>query len=791
MRISLSYTIHGFAAALLLAAGLFPAGARALEAGAGKADITPPLGAPLNGYGARMGRGATAVHDPLWARALYLDDGTTRLFLVSLDLVAVPPELRARVLELAPDVAPRENIILAATHTHSGTGGMTRKMPVRLVSGRFMPEVLEAAATGIVQAMQQAYDTRTRAAVGHGTLTQTDLTHNRRFGDGPSDPQVGVILVEDADGNPISVVANMAAHPTSVGDEDLYTVSADYPGFYCSHLEALTRPECVPLFLNGTQGNQTIGSPPQNKTDWGRTEAEGRTLAERVKEALPSITCGEATLRVASAEPDLPLSLAGDMMPRKVLLQALEINDLLVTFLPGEACVEIGLELRRRALEKGYAAQFSVGLANDYLMYFTPRSLYAEYNYEASMSFYGPLMEDWFYTQFTRLMSKAEAAPDPPAAEPQAREDLPGGAVLLRLAGGPKTVGEARGRVFADTLKQRWLERVERPVKAGEWTPPKSLWAKWPAFMDPSTLMLPVLGMAARRPLKGTPDTAFLEMAGLAQGAGLPFDAVWLLQAAPLFSRLEDKSPLFTAPLCTMAAATGIPAGADDLLVARNLDWPWGDELPVVSVVKPDAGLAFVQIGFPWNAGVFSGMNEAGLVLCMERLPHVTPGAETLDGPPVELILRDMLQSVDKPDTAVANLQALAHVRGVHVLVAGFNGKKAAAAVVEFGPTVTVRRSETNGLLSGVDPLSAAAAPDDAARYARFAALAEGKRIIGDREMQRILGDSDENAPEAARIWSAATRHSAVFIPKSGKVQVAFPDENGRPGPYTTVSLKD
>lgn len=59
-------------------------------------------------------------------------------------------------------------------------------------------------------------------------------------------------------------------------------------------------------------------------------------------------------------------------------------------------------------------------------------------------------------------------------------------------------------------------------------------------------------------------------MEGLAEGSGLPFDAVWLLQNSRETALRADKAPLFTAPLCTMAAAAQPEGG---LLVARNLDW--------------------------------------------------------------------------------------------------------------------------------------------------------------------------------------------------------------------------
>jgi len=49
-----------------------------MRIGATAIDITPPVGTALDGYGGRTDV-SLGVHDPLYARALYLDDGTTQL----------------------------------------------------------------------------------------------------------------------------------------------------------------------------------------------------------------------------------------------------------------------------------------------------------------------------------------------------------------------------------------------------------------------------------------------------------------------------------------------------------------------------------------------------------------------------------------------------------------------------------------------------------------------------------------------------------------------------------------
>src|SRR5437660_3459570 len=73
-----------------------------LRAGAAKTDITPPVGYPMWGYGARHDKPSEGVLDPLQARALVLAAGKETIVLVSLDLGRAPTRqstaaIRARV----------------------------------------------------------------------------------------------------------------------------------------------------------------------------------------------------------------------------------------------------------------------------------------------------------------------------------------------------------------------------------------------------------------------------------------------------------------------------------------------------------------------------------------------------------------------------------------------------------------------------------------------------------------------------------------------------------------------
>lgn len=771
--------------ALALFAGLCCAApvAPALEAGAAKVEITPPVGTPLNGYGARMGRPSLGVHDPLWARALYLDDGETSIFLVNLDLCMVNRELRARVLELAPPSVPRENIILTATHTHNGMGGMHRYLPLRAVAGDFMPEVLEQTAQHIAQAMRDAFAAKERAAIGYATTDQDVLSSNRRVSGGPIDKQLGVIRVDDADGNALALLCNFAGHPTSVGDADTFNFSADYCGYYYKTAEELSTPGCVAMFLNGAEGNQTIGNP-EGKEGWERTESVGRLLAVRAKGVANKITCGEATLRLTYAEPRLPASIANNFMPEATVLQTLEINDLVMNFVPGEPVVEIGQELRRRVLARGYKAQFTVGLSNDYLMYFVPRRFYHQFTYETAQNYYGPGIEDWLYSHFDAMLSRAPEpveAPEIPLVESEAVT----GGLRLALSGAPYARGFQRGRLFAEDLRIRYQDRIPGAIRSGSLAPASGMLGMIPGFLDPAALAVPLMAVAARPLLTGVSDETFAEIEGLADGAGLPFDAVWLLQHGVNFAARKDKAPLFDTPLCTMVAAFD-PAGSSGLLVGRNLDWT-AAETPVILEVSPEQGHRFVEVGFTWNVGAFTGMNDAGLVVALER---TTPlGDPALVGPPVEIILREALEGDATVEAAATRLRASTHLRGYHVLLAGPGTNGQEARVLELGPALR-ERAATDGILLGVEPDSDSADSDAAIRYKRLAELLRERAPVSRDSLEKVLGDADPLQEGMARIWNEHTVHSVVFEPALRQLHVAFRAAEGRPGPYLTIALQ-
>jgi len=94
-----------------------------LRAGVGKADITPRTGYYLGGW-TRQDRVAQGQHTRLWARALVLKRGDRKVALVAVDLFMVPGGLVKHVGDaLASRGFSESNLLVSASHTHSGPGG--------------------------------------------------------------------------------------------------------------------------------------------------------------------------------------------------------------------------------------------------------------------------------------------------------------------------------------------------------------------------------------------------------------------------------------------------------------------------------------------------------------------------------------------------------------------------------------------------------------------------------------------------------------------------------------------
>ena len=146
--------------------------------GAAVDDITGPIvGVGMMGY-AELSQVDEGLHMRVRSRVLVVSDACQQatVALVSDDLGMVFHSVKAAVIaRLAvqlPGVFDYSNVLLSATHSHSGPGGFAHHALYNITTGGFQPENFAAIVDGTVRAIVRAYQQRRPAqlAVREGEL---------------------------------------------------------------------------------------------------------------------------------------------------------------------------------------------------------------------------------------------------------------------------------------------------------------------------------------------------------------------------------------------------------------------------------------------------------------------------------------------------------------------------------------------------------------------------------------------------------------------------------------------
>jgi neutral ceramidase len=384
------FLLHGAATAgLLLSTAVSMAQAGNLRAGAAKVDISPTSDMfPLDNmqlYGSQ--------HDPLFARALVLDNGSTRLALISVDSVhlAFGDELVKAVTDELK--IPATNLILDATHDHNsptGIGGFGGNATVK-------NPYFEILKKGIVEATREANANLQPARIGFATgKAYVNTNRDEKIGagyhmgyapDGPSDKTVAVLLITKPSGEPIAVYANYAVHSVVMyrthTQDGKVQVTGDLAGATSRYVEDHFK-GAVGLWTMAAAGDQNplfMANYNQDAPDvheegpngWAILDVEARRLGEEIVRVAKDIqNTTDRTVLWGSqtsvtcpgqkpAEPPQPgIPQGGYLAPSQVKmmdgdpvaipLTLLMVNDIAIAGVSGEVFTEIGEHLKQKSL---------------------------------------------------------------------------------------------------------------------------------------------------------------------------------------------------------------------------------------------------------------------------------------------------------------------------------------------------------------------------------------------------------------------------------------------------------
>ena len=260
MRIKLAALISIIlaTAAFRVSCQTVPAGA--FRVGAAKVDVTPAQSELPKGY--------LGILDPLYSRAIVIDNGNTSAALVTLDAGAAPPDLcKAVATRIEKELGiPATNVLITATHSHSVPGVFPFFMrPGASLDSATMGRVT-AYENRVFDSVKMAKDKLQPARVSYGTgvssiNVQRDMidpvTHHWWEGanyNGLSDKTVAVIKFESLSGDPIAIYYNYAMHAVITGNLDM--VSGDAPGAASRYIEGHFNDKVVALWSEGASGDQ-------------------------------------------------------------------------------------------------------------------------------------------------------------------------------------------------------------------------------------------------------------------------------------------------------------------------------------------------------------------------------------------------------------------------------------------------------------------------------------------------------------------------------------------------------
>jgi hypothetical protein len=366
-----------FALAAVCAGGAFSAECSELRAGAAKVSISPS--ADEFPYSTPREKDFVGVHDDLYARALVLDDGATKVALVSVEVVEIPDPERV-VSEVAQAIGvPVSHVMVTATHSHSTLlvffhGGIPS--PIQAKEIEHIRQGAVAAARKAASDLQPA-----RIAFSRGEAWvninngEVNGLKTRYDANGPSDKTLDVMRVDSSSGQSLALIVDYPNHAEvmfrSVTKDGGYEVTGDLPGAVSQILESNPAGAPVTLFLAGDEGDQknlfqavqpAFGKLPatdEGAASWGVLDIQAKRLATAVFESIGKMQTGASTvtLQVGVNSATCPgqrthldsktgQTTTEDTPPVIIPLSTIQINDIAFAAIGGDVGSEIGKKIR-------------------------------------------------------------------------------------------------------------------------------------------------------------------------------------------------------------------------------------------------------------------------------------------------------------------------------------------------------------------------------------------------------------------------------------------------------------
>ncbi|MBR7105211.1 MAG: hypothetical protein IKC65_09710 [Lentisphaeria bacterium] len=334
--------------------------------------ISPEIGAYLAGYS--LVDKSVAKRDDLYMTGLCVDDGKSKVLLISFDLLGLDEWFIRKIRSACAEILGVETcaVMLSCTHTHSGPETRTlAKAPQQLYR-----DYLNRLEETIIREVKNLKDFRECSVYYYSS--KCDENRNRRYVTADhcaiftpyrrevvpvaqefADKELGQLCFIDSQTHqPLYVVGNYAAHPLAghaagIGGR---TISADFPGVFRNYVTAETGAEC--MFISGACGDLV---PKEDETGSDAVNKMGVNLGKAAIGGLIDATRNPGRFCMTDAKVGakskfvtvplrkrkigvLPAYYSGNEITLE--MQIVAIGNICFVGVPGELCCELGQEIK-------------------------------------------------------------------------------------------------------------------------------------------------------------------------------------------------------------------------------------------------------------------------------------------------------------------------------------------------------------------------------------------------------------------------------------------------------------
>jgi hypothetical protein len=401
---------------------------QSFKAGASLRILTPNPLLPVSG-GIGKPNPSKEKQGDLFARAVVFEKGKTRIAIVSIDNLGWSSILGDRSRALIKGIPP-ENILIGATHTHSGPDAYA--FPDENGNTGADLKYLDWCTHQIADAVNEAISKLEPATLKTAVDEANGKISYNYYADQLYDPRCGVIQAIASSGpnkdKPIVTLVNYAVHPEVIGSKR-GILSPDLCGPLYSRIEQKTGG--MAIFMNGAQGGMVTADNRlkngEEANDWNECKRIGELLADEALRIInvakvqiePTLFCASKTIQFPVSSPLMQYILAHSALKSEKSVgntistqqNLLNIGTAQILTIPGEALPNIGYYLKRKMHTK---QAFLFGLTNDAFGYMLTKEdfqSFKRYDYVSKTSL-GEMTGEILVNESLQLVNECPAATD-------------------------------------------------------------------------------------------------------------------------------------------------------------------------------------------------------------------------------------------------------------------------------------------------------------------------------------------------------------------------------------------